>query len=545
MAKKNKNYWRQRELNIDKVIWKEIEKEILAMYQAYDMTSKNIEAQINNFYFRFSNENNLSYADAKKILTTKEREAYQMSLEEYIAKGKTLKYTQMYSEQLQNASTVHRVSRLETLQTQINQEIAELTSVYQKTASNLMDNTYKESYNKNAFTLEGITNARFDIIDNETAQLCTSQAWTWDGKTFSDRIWDNQKELVNFLNTELKNTLLSGTNPDKLIKEVVEKFGVKKRAARNLLETEAAFFNSEAKKSFYDKASVKKYQIDATIDHKTSDTCIEQDGKMYDLEDWEVGVTAPPFHNHCRSTTIPGFDDLDSFDIENFDDSEAAYKEWKTKKEELQQEPSTDKIQVEEDFNDLVVRFKKDYNIQIDDNMSELNLNAVRETLEGFESVLNRFDLSSYVKDITAFKNVEYLGFDISGTLVFNPEVYQTYQAMQKATSNQISKVGAHEAGHVIELALIEKVVKENDSLNKFELWDECTIAGQLVISACRNVSGGTTKNYRTLVLGISEYALETPSECLAEAVSDYYANGDNASELSKEICRLIEEEFK
>ena len=27
------------------------------------------------------------------------------------------------------------------------------------------------------------------------------------------------------------------------------------------------------------------------------------------MKDYETGVTAPPFHNYCRSTTAPYFDD--------------------------------------------------------------------------------------------------------------------------------------------------------------------------------------------------------------------------------------------
>ena len=27
------------------------------------------------------------------------------------------------------------------------------------------------------------------------------------------------------------------------------------------------------------------------------------------MSEWEIGVTAPPFHVYCRSTTVPYFDD--------------------------------------------------------------------------------------------------------------------------------------------------------------------------------------------------------------------------------------------
>ena len=42
----------------------------------------------------------------------------------------------------------------------------------------------------------------------------------------------------------------------------------------------------------------------------------------------------------------------------------------------------------------------------------------------------------------------------------------------------------------------------------------------------------------------ISKYALKSLSECISEAISDYVANGENASILSKEIWKRLKEEL-
>ncbi|MGL6219340.1 MAG: minor capsid protein, partial [Lacrimispora sphenoides] len=54
---------------------------------------------------------------------------------------------------------------------------------------------------------------------------------------------------------------------------------------------------------------VEQYEILATLDTRTSDICRDMDEKVFDMKDYEVGVTAPPFHPHCRTTTVPHFDD--------------------------------------------------------------------------------------------------------------------------------------------------------------------------------------------------------------------------------------------
>ena len=54
---------------------------------------------------------------------------------------------------------------------------------------------------------------------------------------------------------------------------------------------------------------VKKYKIVAVLDIKTSNICRELDGKVFDMKDFNIGITAPPFHPHCRSVAVPYIND--------------------------------------------------------------------------------------------------------------------------------------------------------------------------------------------------------------------------------------------
>ena len=73
--------------------------------------------------------------------------------------------------------------------------------------------------------------------------------------------------------------------------------------------TESAAIASAAQKDTLKELGVEQYEILATLDGKTSEICRDMDGKVFDMKDYEVGVTAPPFHPNCRSTTVPHFDD--------------------------------------------------------------------------------------------------------------------------------------------------------------------------------------------------------------------------------------------
>lgn len=61
----------------------------------------------------------------------------------------------------------------------------------------------------------------------------------------------------------------------------------------------------------YKEDGVEKYRILATLDERTSDICRSEDGKVYDVDKAITGVNYPPYHPHCRTTTIPIYEDDD------------------------------------------------------------------------------------------------------------------------------------------------------------------------------------------------------------------------------------------
>jgi hypothetical protein len=73
--------------------------------------------------------------------------------------------------------------------------------------------------------------------------------------------------------------------------------------------TEEAYFSSAAQKDCFDDLGVEEYEVVATLDSHTSDICRSMDGKHFPMKDYQAGVTAPPFHVFCRSTTCPWFDE--------------------------------------------------------------------------------------------------------------------------------------------------------------------------------------------------------------------------------------------
>lgn len=100
-----------------------------------------------------------------------------------------------------------------------------------------------------------------------------------------------------------------GVFPYSLSEDFARVMKVDRNRATVLLQTETARVRSMAEIESYKQMEVSKYQIIATLDDRTSDICQSMDMKIFDTKDYEVGVTAPPFHPNCRSTKVPYYED--------------------------------------------------------------------------------------------------------------------------------------------------------------------------------------------------------------------------------------------
>ena len=236
-----------------------------------------------------------------------------MSVEEYIEKGKTLNYSNQWSKELENASIRYRVTRLEALKLQMQQQIEALTGAEVDLIDKTMLNIYEDGYYRSIFELQKGTGvgSSFAILDTDTINKVISKPWTSDGTNFSERVWGQHRPaLIQSLNTDLVQALIRGDNPQNLTDKIAKEFNVAKYKANRLLYTEAAFFSEASQKDAFDELGVKYFSICATLDKDTCEDCGGREGEKIPMSMYEVGVTAPPFHPNCRCTKLP----IDDFD---------------------------------------------------------------------------------------------------------------------------------------------------------------------------------------------------------------------------------------
>lgn len=278
----------------------------------YRKAISNTEKEISRWYTRFADNEGISYQRAVEMLTGDELKEFHMDVKEYIQKGKTLGVSDQWSKELERASTKVHISKLEALKLQMQQQVEELTGKKAKGITDLMSDIYSDTFYKTAFEIQkgfGVA-TNFAKLDKKVIDKILVKPWASDGSNFSERIWGSHRaQLVNKLHEGLTINLIQGKPPDNLIKEIANTFEVDRKRAATLVFTEKAYFQSIAQRDSFKNLGIEEYEIVATLDTKTSEICREMDGRHFKLSDYQIGLTAPPFHPRCRTATAPFFDD--------------------------------------------------------------------------------------------------------------------------------------------------------------------------------------------------------------------------------------------
>lgn len=279
--------------------------------QQYRRAQRQLETQINAWYGRFANNNSVTMQEARQMLNNRELEELKWDVNQYIRYGEENAINGAWMKQLENASARYHISRLEALKLQTQQCLETMFGNQLDTIDAAMKNIYTNGYYHTAFEIQKGAGTAWDFatLDEKAIQKIINRPWAADGRIFSERIWTNRQKLVNELNTELTRNIILGQDPQKAIAAIARKMGTSKSAAGRLVMTEEAFFSSAAQKDCFNELGVEQYRILATLDSHTSEICQEMDGKVYPMKDYEPGVTAPPFHCWCRTTTVPHFGD--------------------------------------------------------------------------------------------------------------------------------------------------------------------------------------------------------------------------------------------
>ena len=202
----------------------------------------------------------------------------------------------------------------------------------------LLKDVYEDSVYKTVYevqTMQGKYTQMQGLNEKEINEII-KKTWTEDGKEFSTRIWENKQKLVQTLTKEMTRDFILKESTSRINERITKRFNVSYNEAKRLIETETAYIQEKAMLDTYDRLNVEKYEILAVLDSKTSEICRQMDGKVFERKDAKAGITLPPFHCYCRSTTVPYIEELDEEETRAARDEEdgtefipkMSYEEW-------------------------------------------------------------------------------------------------------------------------------------------------------------------------------------------------------------------------
>lgn len=308
---KNSEYWKLRFEQLEQAQNGQGAAAFAEIERQYKEAQKQIEGQIARWYQRFADNNGITLAQARQYLKGAALKEFQWDVQDYIKYGQDNALMGGWMKELENASAKYHISKLEALKIQTQQSLEVMFSKQMGTVTGAMGDIFESGYYHTAYELQKGFNIGWDIagLDQSQIEKVLSKPWAVDGKNFSERIWTNKEKLISELHGELTQNIMLGADPQKAIDSLAKKMNTSKQNAGRLIMTEEAYFSSAAQRDCFNELDVEQYEIVATLDSHTSDICRSLDGKHFPMKDFQAGVTAPPFHVYCRSTTVPYFDE--------------------------------------------------------------------------------------------------------------------------------------------------------------------------------------------------------------------------------------------
>lgn len=115
----NAEYWAQRIKNMEDALKDQSYSYVENMEAQFAAAQVEVEKQLSVWYQRFAKNNEISLADAKRLLNSGELEEFHWTVGEYIAYGQQNALDGAWMKQLENAIARVHISRLDAIKLQI------------------------------------------------------------------------------------------------------------------------------------------------------------------------------------------------------------------------------------------------------------------------------------------------------------------------------------------------------------------------------------------------------------------------------------------
>lgn len=194
-------------------------------------------------------------------------------------------------------ATLYAMDKYWAMNAQLTKRLSKMGSKLQAMMTKLFQIAYWRSYN--SIKIEGLK--AFTTLDDAAVQQIINSVWCADGKSWSQRIWNNTALLQQTLDEQLIHCVVAGKKTTQLKELLQDRFNVSYGRADALVRTEIAHIQTEAAKQRYTDYGIQQVEIWADKDERRCDVC----GKLHKKR-YPVGAAVPiPAHTNCRCCVVP------------------------------------------------------------------------------------------------------------------------------------------------------------------------------------------------------------------------------------------------
>lgn len=326
MGQRERNEWieRAKQRVLDNA--KETDSFVRDVMELYDETANQLELEIHAMYQKYAVRNNLTEAEASRLLTGEEYSRWRKRIDAYVAEAKGDSRTLL---ELNTLAAKSRISRKEQLLANIYQSMISLCGDTETKLTDLLGDMFQTNYYRGCYDVQFVLGVGFPVAKVDEKMLKRILEHPWSGKNYSQALWDNTDKLAILARREISLGFMSGTSVQQMAKEIDEVMGKGRYAAERLVRTESSYFANQGELASYQELGIKEYIYLGG----GCGICIRLNGQSFPLEAAKAGVNLPPMHPNCKCT-IRAKPKTDMFkdrkDVNPLADN-PKYDEWKKK----------------------------------------------------------------------------------------------------------------------------------------------------------------------------------------------------------------------
>lgn len=304
-GKTNKEYWKLRKEELDNIQENmkadNLYKKKLA--KLYNLAQEEIEKDIAKDIERFANKESISMSEAKKRISKMDVENFSERAKKYVDEKD---FSEKANKELREYNVTMRTNRLELLQAKMNLNTVELANAEEHMLQEHLAKSFIAEYERQAGIL-GLSTPNSVELKRIATSFVEAE---FRNVTFSDNIWQNQKELQEGLENALRRSIMRGENPRKtgsqLQKLVKKEFELKKYAADRIAITEVSRIQTESQRKSFNDGGFEEYGW--SIEPSACDKCKAMKDKTFKVADMMPGENAVPLHPFDKCSHFAIFD---------------------------------------------------------------------------------------------------------------------------------------------------------------------------------------------------------------------------------------------